>query len=208
MANHAAALQAALANSSGSDAGAQLLIALASTIQQQSAQTATLIQQVQQLEQQRSAPVRDTSNILVDTKTLGRVEKFKGLKKDCQDWSFSFKAFLTSNSMAVEALSWAVGQTDPITEAAIDLEANCETIHKLNGQIYTALNLLVQGDCLDKPRQRRNVAYYEPMNPGHKLKVLHRIIDPKVPLGMGLRPGRRRLSSTKDSRLQSMPMRR
>ena len=58
---------------------------------------------------------------------------------------------------------------------------------ELNGQVCTALSLLVQGDALDKLRQfpdgagleawRRIVAFYEPMNRGHKLRVLHRIMN-------------------------------
>ena len=94
---------------------------------------------------------------------------------------------------ALEALSWAASQTETITDEVIDFENNSDIIHRLNGQIYTALGLLVQGDALDKLRQvpasagleawRRIVAYYEPMNRGHKLKVLQRIINPKVPQG-------------------------
>jgi hypothetical protein len=62
----------------------------------------------------------------------------------------------------------------------IDLESNLDVILKLNGQMYASLSLLVQDDALDKLRQvpegagleawRRIVAYYEPMNRGHKLK--------------------------------------
>ena len=162
MANLSAALQAALSSSSGSDAGTQLLIALASTVQQQMTQTTALAQQIQQLEMQRVTPLRNGANILVDTKTLGRVQRFKGQKKDWTDWSFSFRAYLGGvNSLAVEALDWAAVQMDPITDGAIDLEINSELVHELNKQIYTALCLLVQGDCLDKLRQVRHGAGLE-----------------------------------------------
>ncbi len=70
----AAALQAAPGGSGGGDAGSQMLVVLASTIQQQTALSASL-QQLHQLEQKLlTAPVRDaSSSVLLDTKTLGRV---------------------------------------------------------------------------------------------------------------------------------------
>ena len=123
------------------------------------------------------------------------MEKFRGGRKEWPDWSFTFRAFLSGvDGKALEAMSWSASQTETITDEAIDSELEAETIHKLDGQIYTALGLLVQGDALDKLRQvppgsgleawRRIVAYYEPMNRGHKLKVLQRIINPKAPQGM------------------------
>ena len=73
------------------DPGSQLLTALASTIQQQAVQAATLTSQVASLEARMQAgPTQPKTQQLVDTKTLGRVEKFKGSRKDWPDWSFSF----------------------------------------------------------------------------------------------------------------------
>ena len=149
-------LQAALSGQAGGDASAQLLMALAATVQQQSAQTSMLQQQLQSMEQrlQTASSSRDDRGTLVDTKTLGRVEKFRGSRKEWPDWSFSFKAFLSGvDGKALEAMSWAASQTDSITDEAIDQEEQAPIIHKLDGQIYTALSLLVQGDALDKLRQ-------------------------------------------------------
>jgi hypothetical protein len=190
-------LQAALSGQSGSDASTQLLMALSATVQQQAAQTTMLQQQLQTMEQRLAAAssTKDDRGGLVDTKTLGKMDKFKGGRKEWPDWSFTFKAFLSGvDGKALEAMSWAESQTDLISDEAIDSEDQSQIIHKLNGQIYTALGLLVQGDALDKLRQvppgagldawRRIVAYYEPMNRGHKLKVLQKIINPKLPPGM------------------------
>ncbi len=187
-------LQAALSGQAGGDASAQLLLALAATVQQQSAQTTMLQQQLQSMEQrlQTASSSREDRGALVDTKTLGKMKKFRGGRKEWPDWSFTFRAFLSGvDGKALEAMSWAASQTNVITDEAIDSEVEAETIHKLDGQIYTALGLLVQGDALDKLRQvppgsgldawRRIVAYYEQMNRGHKLKVLQKIINPKLP---------------------------
>ena len=55
-------------------------------------------------------------NVLVDAKTLGKVEKFKGARKEWSDWCFSFKAFLGgADSPAVKAMNWAAAQVEPIT---------------------------------------------------------------------------------------------
>ena len=152
----AAILQAALSGQASGDVSAQLLMSLAATVQQQSAQLTSLQQQLQQMEQrlQTASASRDERGTLVDTKTFGRVEKFRGAKKDWPDWSFSFRAFLSGvDGKALEALSWAASQTETITDEVIDLENNPDIIHRLSGQIYTALGLLVQGDALDKLRQ-------------------------------------------------------
>ena len=90
-------LQAALSGQAGGDASAQLLMALAATVQQQSAQTAMLQQQLQTMEQrlQTASSSREDRGALVDTKTLGKMDKFKGGRKEWPDWSFTFKAFLS-----------------------------------------------------------------------------------------------------------------
>ena len=93
-------------------------------------------------------------NVVVDTKRLGRVEKFRSAKKDWNDWSFSFRAFLGGvHPNAVEALAWAAQQADTVNSATIDLEAEAALLQTFDGQIYTALSLLVQGDALEKLRQ-------------------------------------------------------
>ncbi len=74
---------------------AQLMTALATTIQQQATAVASLQQQSQHLEAKVSAPGSSSRvPIFVDAKNLGRLEKFKGGKKDWQEWSFAFRAFL------------------------------------------------------------------------------------------------------------------
>ncbi len=91
-------------------------------------------------------------------------------------------------------MHWSASQTEATADEVIDLESNAEMAHRMNGQIYTALSLSIQGDALDKLRQvtegsrreawRRIVAYYEPMNRGHKLKVARKITNPKPSSGM------------------------
>ncbi len=82
----AAAVQAALSGISGADAGSQLVAALASTIEQQVVQSASLHEQLQQLEQKMMTPTRDASStVLINTKTLGRVSKFRGMRNDWPD---------------------------------------------------------------------------------------------------------------------------
>ena len=145
-----ATLAATLNQAFGAAAGAgdptgQLLTALASTIQQQATQAATLLSQVASLEARMQAGQTATqakTQQLVDTKTLGRVEKFKGAREDWPDWSFSFRAFLGGvDSRSVEALHWAAAQSDQITSTVIDLETEAELLHRLDSQIFTALSL-------------------------------------------------------------------
>lgn len=123
------------------------------------------------------------------TKTLGRIDKFKGGRREWLDWRFAFKAFLGgTDARATYCLNWAAAQNDPINDDATDLEDNADELRRLDGQVYTALSLLAQGDALDKLRQapegcglepwRRIVTYDEPMNMGHKLKLLHQLLNP------------------------------
>ena len=192
----AAALSAMPPGGLSPDAGTALLGALAQTIAQQAAQATTMQQQLAALHDKVTETKNKTGNrnMLVDTKTLGRVEKFRGARKDWSDWSFSFRAFLGGvHEHAVHALGWASSQSETITDKTIGEEAEGELLKDLNGQVYTALSLLVQGDALDKLRQcpdgagleawRRIVAFYEPMNRGHKLRVLHRIMNPVAAAG-------------------------
>ena len=123
------ALQQALAGQQGGEAVQQLLNILAATVQKQASQATMLQQHVQQLETRIAASAQaersQTGAGLVDTKTLGRVDKFKGARKDWTDWSFAFRAFLGGvDPKAVEALHWAAAQAETITSVAIDLEDN------------------------------------------------------------------------------------
>ena len=116
-------LQAALSGQSGSDASTQLLMALSATVQQQAAQTTMLQQQLQTMEQrlQTASASREDRGALVDTKTLGKMEKFRGGRKEWPDWSFTFRAFLSGvDGKALEAMSWSASQTETITDEAID----------------------------------------------------------------------------------------
>ena len=90
----AAAIQGAIPGGGGGDPATALLGARAQTISQQAAQAAAMQQQLVRLESKLSetSAAALPSNALVDTKTLGRVEKFRGTRKDRSDWSFSFKA--------------------------------------------------------------------------------------------------------------------
>ncbi len=123
---------------------------LATTIQQQSSAAATLQQQIQQLEARVSAPgsASRAPTMLVDSKNLGRLEKFKGGKKDWQDWSFAFRANLGGiDQQTVECLHWAAIQTETIIDKVIDLERNVEMAHRMNGQICAALSFSIRGDA-------------------------------------------------------------
>ena len=76
----AAILQAALSGQASGDVSALLLMSLAATVQQQSAQSNDVQQQLQQMEQrlQTASASREERGTLVDTKTLGKVDNFGG----------------------------------------------------------------------------------------------------------------------------------
>eukprot|EP00975_Prorocentrum_lima_P006065 1309955-Prorocentrum_lima.AAC.1 len=67
---------------------------LASTLQQQQATTAAMQNHITALEGRLAARTSSPPPSLVDTKTLGRVDKFEGQRKDWSDWSFSVRAFI------------------------------------------------------------------------------------------------------------------
>ncbi len=117
------ALQQVLAGHAGAEAGQQVLNILAATVQQQASQATMMQQHIQNLEAKVSAGTGSGANAgLVDTKTLGRVEKFRGARKDWADCSFAFRAFLGGvDSKVVEALHWAAAQTEVISSVVVDL---------------------------------------------------------------------------------------
>ena len=101
------------------------------------------------------------------------------------------------DSDAVKCLNWAASIDKTVDDLVI---SDAEDVNRpghlaqLNGQVCTALSLLVQGDAMDKLRQvpdghgleawRRVVAFYEPTNRGHKLNILNRLTNPRPQPGV------------------------
>ena len=108
----AASISAAMAGlgQSGQDPAVQLLMsAMAMTIQQQADAAQDMQDRIKDLE--RGTAGRSSSSGarggLIDTRQLGRIDKFRGLRKEWADWSFSFKAFLGGVERdAVKCLNW------------------------------------------------------------------------------------------------------
>ncbi len=101
-------LQRALGQASqGEDVTAQLMTALSTTIQHQTTTAAALRQQIQQLEAMVATSGPSRAPMFVDVKNLGRLEKFKGGKKNCRTGrSFSE---LSSEASIGRLLNLAVG---------------------------------------------------------------------------------------------------
>ena len=148
MAEQLQALLQALQGGSSSDAASQIVATMAEMLQQQQQQATYLHQQLlsvesrlQQTPPAPTIPLTPTASVsqhpmLVDTKTLGKVDKFRGAKKDWVDWSFGLKAFLGGvDARAVKLLNWAANETDEISETDLDLLDEPEAARALNGQV-------------------------------------------------------------------------
>eukprot|EP00971_Amphidinium_carterae_P100274 1983091-Amphidinium_carterae.2 len=70
-------------------------------------QRAAVAEHHAQMAENRAQQLADSSagrspERLVDTRVLGRVREFKGVRKDWQDWSWVFRAFLTGANPKVK----------------------------------------------------------------------------------------------------------
>ena len=138
---------------------------LVSTLQQLSRQLADQQVQIQQLQasQTRARVESDLSGMIptahlgqggsssfrsdqiVDTRTLGKPEQFKGDQKDYADWSFVFKSYMSCVSTKfIQLFERIESSRVPLFNRMLD-----ENDKALSTQMYYVLAMLVKGRALD-----------------------------------------------------------